>query len=97
MRNVDGGSRNRIIAIGAGGWASYIGEFGLLSGAIILLAIRARRYSLERETAALAVILAGNLIDLIPNAGLTPVTWIRLILSSNNITDITMIAAGMTV
>ncbi|SIO59829.1 hypothetical protein SAMN05444722_3781 [Rhodovulum sp. ES.010] len=65
-----------VITIGASGWIGYLCKFGLLAGAIIVLWLRSRRYEIDPVTAALAVVLAGNLIDLLPNAGLTPLTWL---------------------
>ena len=65
-----------VIAIGVGGWSRYLGEFGLLAAPLLLLAWRARRLEAGPETAVLAIIMAASLIDLIPNATLTPVTWL---------------------
>ena len=64
-----------IIALGQGGWTCYISEFGLLAMAPILLMLNGRKYKISMETSILSIILVGNLIDLIPNAGLTPITW----------------------
>jgi hypothetical protein len=49
---------------------------GLLAVPPILLALRRRREAIDPATAALALILAVNLIDLLPNSGLTPITWL---------------------
>jgi hypothetical protein len=65
-----------IIAIGQGGWTRYIAEFGFLTMPIILLWLRRKRLEIGIATSCLAVILSANLIDLLPNASLTPVTWI---------------------
>jgi hypothetical protein len=65
-----------IIIFGDGGWARYIGIFGLLCVPVVMSAMRARRYDLAPETAAVALILAANLVDLIPNTGISPVTWL---------------------
>ena len=64
------------IAIGQGGWARYATEFGLLAGAIVLLAWRTRKSQVDPATAALALVMTANLVDLIPNATLTPMTWL---------------------
>jgi hypothetical protein len=65
-----------IITMGEGGWVRYLVEFGLLTGPIILLWWRRRRqYGIGMETSVLAVILAGNLLDLLPNSTITPLTW----------------------
>ncbi len=67
-----------IIIVSQGGWVRYLSEFGLLTLPIILLGLRRRKEGgmFEPATCALALILAANLIDLIPNAGITPLTWI---------------------
>ncbi len=65
-----------IIVIGIGGWVRYLAEFGLLCLAPILAAWHARHYRIGLETSVLLLILAGNLADLIPNATITPLTWL---------------------
>lgn len=65
-----------IIVLGVGGWARYLLEFGLLGVPVFLLLLYRRRYEVGPESALLALILAGNMIDLIPNSGITPITWI---------------------
>lgn len=65
-----------VISIGNEGWVGYIGRFGLLCIPIILLAYYKRRYDVSLATSGLCVALAANLVDLIPNAGLTSVTWL---------------------
>lgn len=64
-----------IIVIGVGGWVEYIGEFGLLCLTPLILALRRKTFDVSPATAALSVVLVVNLIDLIPNAGVTAVTW----------------------
>lgn len=64
-----------VIVIGQGGWMRYLAEFGLLCIPVLLAAWHFRRYELGLETSALVLILAGNLVDLIPNATVTPLTW----------------------
>ncbi len=64
-----------IIILGGYGWVGYIGQFGLLTFPIVILAFR-KRLSASRATAGLCVALAANVFDLIPNSGLTPVTWL---------------------
>ncbi|MFK7941972.1 MAG: hypothetical protein AB8B85_03525 [Paracoccaceae bacterium] len=64
-----------IITLGQFGWLGYMAEFGLLSLGLILLAGPTGR-SLPFPTGALAVMLAINLMDLLPNASLTPVSWL---------------------
>jgi hypothetical protein len=61
--------------LGVGGWTRYLFEFGLLCIPLILLFRRATSYGIGMETSVLALILAANLVDLIPNSGITPLTW----------------------
>lgn len=65
-----------IISIGMGGWVRYLAEFGILGFSVIFLALRARRFEVDYATSGICVMLAVNMIDLIPNAGLTPITWL---------------------
>ncbi|MBK0329344.1 hypothetical protein I5535_18880 [Rhodobacteraceae bacterium F11138] len=65
-----------IAALGVGGWVGYLSQFGLLCFPIILLFRHLRRYDIGMESSILALVLAANLIDLLPNSGLTPVTWL---------------------
>lgn len=65
-----------IIALGVGGWTRYLTEFGLLAIPILLVFFNRRRYRLGIETSALALILAGNLVDMIPNSSITPLSWL---------------------
>jgi len=65
-----------IIAIGTWGWVGYIAQFGLLCYPF-WRGVRARRQIGRRSPAlALLAILAVNLVDLIPNASLSPLTWL---------------------
>jgi hypothetical protein len=61
--------------LGVGGWVRYLLEFGLLCLPVCLLLLKCRQYAIGMETSVLALMLAANLIDLIPNSGLTPITW----------------------
>ena len=65
-----------IITIGNEGWFGYLARFGLLTLPIILLTLRKRKYEVTLATSALCLVLAGNLVDLIPNATSTPLTWL---------------------
>ena len=65
-----------VITIGQYGWLGYLSEFGLLSVPILLLAFRNKSLGIDRATAGLALILAANMVDLIPNSALTPITWL---------------------
>ena len=68
-----------IIVIGSLGWCGYIVEFGLLALPLLLLA----RASATRGANALSpfsgsigLLLAFNMIDMLPNATLIPFTWL---------------------
>lgn len=65
-----------IITLGTSGWVGYIGKFGLFSLSILFLTMRHRRYEISLVTSCLCLVLAANLLDLIPNSGLSPVTWL---------------------
>jgi hypothetical protein len=64
-----------IIWIGTGGWIGYVGRFGLLALPVVLLAVRARRFDISMPTSLLTLVLVANMVDLIPNSGQTPITW----------------------
>lgn len=68
-----------IITLGVYGWVGFIAEFGLL-GLPMLLLWRETRHLRSKEISPylgpVALILAINLIDLIPNATLTTITWL---------------------
>lgn len=66
-----------IIVIGTFGWLGYIAEFGLLTLPLLLIAREVWRGApVALPAAAVAVILAVNLLDLLPNATLIPFTWL---------------------
>lgn len=65
-----------IIRLSSGGWARYISEMGLICGPLVLLFLRRRREVIAPETAALGIIIAANLMDLIPNSALTPISML---------------------
>ena len=65
-----------IITIGSWGWLGYISQFGLLTLPIFFLAYSRRKLDLSFATSGLALMLAANLMDMIPNATLTPLTWL---------------------
>lgn len=67
-----------IIVLGISGWAGYIASFGLLAAPLIRLGWRALRGGavvISPFAAALALILAFNLLDMLPNATEIPFTW----------------------
>ncbi len=66
-----------IITIGHYGWVGYIAQFGLLTLPLFALWWQSRRASataLPFSVSALALIYAANLLDLLPNATLVPLT-----------------------
>ncbi len=65
-----------LISLGLGGWMRYLSEFGLLVMPVLLLAFGRAGREVTLATSTLCVAIVANLIDLIPNAGLTAVTWL---------------------
>ncbi len=68
-----------IIVIGIYGWVGFLAEFGLLVLPLGLLwreAIAAREDGISPFVAPLSLLLAINVFDMIPNATLTPLTWL---------------------
>lgn len=65
-----------IIRLGINGWLGYIAEFGLLVMPLLLLGWQTLRQVPALAVAALAMIYGANLLDLLPNATLVPLTWL---------------------
>lgn len=68
-----------IIVMGNYGWLGYIAEFGLTGLPLLMLAREALSRlapPFSRYTAGLALILAANMVDLLPNATNIPFTWL---------------------
>ncbi|MFN4155684.1 MAG: hypothetical protein ACK4HF_13600 [Paracoccaceae bacterium] len=68
-----------IIALGTFGWLGYIAEFGLLALPVALMAREAWRHpsaALSPFACAVVLILAVNLVDLLPNDTVIPFTWL---------------------
>lgn len=63
-----------IITIGSNGWVGYIAAFGLLCLPMVVAWRRGAR--LSPTSAALSLMLAVNLLDLLPNSSLSPLTWL---------------------
>lgn len=63
-----------LVLFGQGGWVRYFGEFGLLLWGIFRLAFQPRD-RVDPVAVALAMALTANMIDLLPNAGQSPLTW----------------------
>ncbi|MDJ0629457.1 MAG: hypothetical protein QNJ44_14455 [Rhodobacter sp.] len=67
-----------IIVFGTYGWLGYVCEFGLLSLPIFLLgraALNASGHHISPYAAAAVLILGINMVDMLLNAALTPITW----------------------
>jgi len=62
-----------IIVIGNFGWVGYLSAFGLLC--LPMMAAWRRRARLSAASAALSLVLSVNLVDLLPNSSLSPMTW----------------------
>ena len=65
-----------IILIGVLGWVGFLAEFGLLAWPIFLLWRKSGQGDVSPWIGPMALILGINMIDLIPNATLTPLTWL---------------------
>lgn len=65
-----------IIQIGERGVFGFVSQFGLLCLPIMMLALKAKPYALSAATAGLCLVLAANALDLVPNAGITPYTFL---------------------
>jgi hypothetical protein len=68
-----------VITIGALGWVGYIAEFGLLALPIFLIFLGIRgvpNAQISPLLGGVCLILATNMFDLLPNATLTPLTWL---------------------
>src|SRR5262249_34696531 len=67
------------ITMGQFGFVGFLAEFGLLSLAVVRAASAIRYAESTQEQVllgALALILAMNVIDLLPNSSLSPWTWL---------------------
>jgi len=70
-----------IILIGVYGWVGYLAEFGLLLLPLLLLwreAVARREVAVTPFVAPLSLLLAINIFDMLPNATLTPLTWLMV-------------------
>ncbi|NDV98293.1 hypothetical protein [Salipiger sp. PrR002] len=68
-----------IIVIGVYGWVGFLAEFGLILLPLILLwreSTAANNDIITPFIAPLSLLLAINLSDMVPNATLTPLTWL---------------------
>ena len=70
-----------IIVLGIYGWLGYLAKFGLIALPLLRLggaALRGTAQPLSRYGAALALILAANMVDMLPNATEIPFTWLMV-------------------
>jgi hypothetical protein len=65
-----------LLVYGEGGWVRYLSMFGLLSLGTIGLALRSAQVKAEPAVGTLALLLTVNMIYLIPNSSLTPISWL---------------------
>lgn len=65
-----------ILILGTYGWVGFIAFFGVMVVPLVALGRTARRKPIPIQTMALAMMGAGNLIYLIPNSTLTPLSWL---------------------
>uniref|UniRef100_UPI00249526AA hypothetical protein n=1 Tax=Roseobacter litoralis TaxID=42443 RepID=UPI00249526AA len=63
-----------VIVFGEKGWLGYLATFGLLTLPVIGLALRRRNVGMVGS--GLCLLLGANLVDLLPNSALTPITWL---------------------
>jgi len=68
-----------IIVIGVYGWIGFLAEFCLLTLPIFLMWREAKasyNASITPYAGAISLLLAINVLDMLPNATLTPLTWL---------------------
>ncbi|MEM5469123.1 O-antigen ligase family protein [Celeribacter marinus] len=65
-----------ILIIGTYGWIGFIGQFGLLCFPALLIWRMRKRLEVDLILTGSAVLLAGNLVDLIPNSSSVPPLWL---------------------
>ncbi|MBP0484342.1 hypothetical protein [Sagittula salina] len=67
-----------IITIGVYGWVGFAAEFGLILLPLVLIAreVRLSQGAVSPLVGPLALMLSVNLADMVPNATLTPLTWL---------------------
>jgi hypothetical protein len=67
-----------IITISQRGWVGYLAQFGFLTLPLIVFFFRRKRYDIGLVTSGLCVVIAANLIDLLPNSSLSPLLWLSV-------------------
>lgn len=64
-----------IIILTSRGWIGYIAYFGVLTLPLLLLSRVSRKREVDQTTITLGLIMAANLVYLVPNSALSPVGW----------------------
>jgi hypothetical protein len=65
-----------IITLGERGWVGYIGFFGILTLPLLVLPWSVRNREPSHIIPALGLIMAANLVYMIPNSTLSPIGWL---------------------
>lgn len=65
-----------ILVFGSFGWLGYIGQFGLFCFPQLLLLLSFRKIKPDASTVALAVIQSASTVSMIPDATISPITWL---------------------
>ncbi|WP_120500227.1 O-antigen ligase family protein [Roseovarius sp. EL26] len=65
-----------VIIISENGWLGYIARFGLMCIPLIMLGLQRRKLQTSMATASLGIVLCIALIDLLPNATISPILWL---------------------
>ena len=65
-----------LVVMGIFGWAGFLAEFGLLAFPVLRLWAGSGHSPPAAATVTLAVVLGMNLVDLLPNATLTPLSFL---------------------
>jgi hypothetical protein len=65
-----------IIIISSFGWAGYVATFGLLAYPTARAFRNRKRFAKFPSFVVLLAVLVINLLDLLPNSSLTPITWL---------------------
>ncbi|MDJ0994750.1 MAG: hypothetical protein QNI90_14335 [Dinoroseobacter sp.] len=65
-----------IIVVGSWGWVGYLSFFTILCLPLLAVAWQTRRVRLTPVTTGMLLITTGNLVDVIPNAFISPISWL---------------------
>lgn len=77
-RDVSTSDGRWVSVLGERGWVGYLSLFGLLAWPMLSLGRAAKRRELHAPTVGLVLIMAGNLLYLIPNSTISPVAWLMV-------------------